>query len=710
MTAGSDSKIDSIDQHGRRLRLYAWTALALFGGGLLLHDFEWQGSAQLHTLMELAATLLALFVGSLSLIRFFSQHDNQFLYIGAGFLGTALLDGYHAVVTSSYFQPYMPSDMPHLVPWSWLASRLFLSVLMFVSWLLWYRHRDDAAFEPNIRAVFGAATLATLASFLFFLVVPLPAFAFDVAIVHRPFELIPAVFFFMALAGYLSKGDWRHDSFEHWLVLSLIVGLATQTAFMPFSDQIYDTEFNLAHLLKKASYLFVLTGLLISLYRTYQELKAETEKRTLAEHLALERAVALAKSESWFRAVADYTHDWEYWVGPDGRMLYVSPACERITGYSAEAFMAGDVKIKNIISPCERVAIVRHFSEIVPRPTTEELDFRIVTKAGRERWINHVCLPIYDANGCFQGRRASNRDITERKLAEIEMLTLTTALYFSPAAVIITNACGEIEYVNPKFAEMTGYAVAEVVGKNPRILKSGRHSQAFYAQMWATLTAGVTWTGEIVNKRRNGELYWESASISPILDEEGNIQRYVAVKQEITEKKKMEEMLYHQANFDALTGLPNRNLFHDRFEQALKKASRSTAQLGLMMLDLDFFKQINDSLGHDAGDELLKQAAERMQRCVRDSDTVGRMGGDEFIILVEGFSDASIPKDIARRLLDELTKPFVIFGREGRISASIGVAFSSPQAMDREALKKQADIALYQAKESGRNCVMFFNP
>lgn len=694
-------------RHRERIAHYVVTIVVLLVGQLLLRHVEWRGSSQLHTLMELAATLLALFVGAMALTRFFSQRDDQFLYIGAGFLGTALLDGYHAVVTSSYFQPYMPSGLPYLVPWSWLASRLFLSILMFVSWLLWFKHRGDINSAPKAKTVFVATALATQCLFLFFLMVPLPRYYFEEVIVHRPFELVPAVFFLLALIGYLYKGDWRDSSFDHWLVLSLIVGMATQTAFMPFSDQLYDTEFNLAHLLKKASYLLVLTGLLISLYQTYQQLQAETEKRRRGELLLLERAEALAKSERWFRAVADYTHDWEYWVAPDGKMLYVSPACERVTGYPAEAFMNGRVKIEQLLSPQERMVIVRHLREINELETAE-LDFRIITRAGEERWIGHVCQPIYDKHGQFLGRRASNRDITERKLAELQTLALTTALHFSPAMVVITDASGDIEYVNPKFAEVTGFSAAEALGKNPRILKSGQHPDDFYAQMWATLTTGATWAGDLINKRRNGELYWESASISPILDEEGVIKRYVAVKQEITEKKKLEETLYRQANFDALTGLPNRNLFHDRLELALKKAARSTAQLALMMLDLDYFKEINDNFGHDAGDELLKQAAERMQSCVRDFDTVARMGGDEFMILLEGFSEMRIPEEIGQRLLDELAKPFVIFGGEGRVSVSIGVAFSSPQAMDKDTLKKQADIALYQAKEHGRNRVVFF--
>ena len=693
----------------QRVLLYLLIALLLFGCSPMLHNITWHGGVHLHTLMEVVATLLASFVGAMSLVRFFSQRDAQFLYIGAGFLGTALLDGYHTLVTSWWFQPYMPSDMPHLIPWSWIASRLFLSLLMFVSWLLWYIHRNTS-YMPKVSRVFWVTTLATTGCFILFSLAPLPSYGWQNNWLHRPFELLPGIFFGLALYGYLTKGAWRYDVFEHWLVLSLIVGLATQMAFMPYSEQLYDTEFNIAHLLKKASYIAVLTGLLISLYLTYQELKAETEKRTLAEQKAWQQAEALSKSEKWFRAVANHTHDWEYWVAPDGQMLFVSPSCERVTGYPAEAFLSGAIRIETIISAKEPDSILQHFSEIDNQTHVHDFDFRIETSSGEERWINHACLAIYDEIGQFIGRRASNRDITERKLIEFETLTLSKALHYSPAAVIITNANGDIEYTNPKFTEMTGYSAEEMLGQNPRLLKSGNHEDAFYQQMWETLKTGATWTGEMINKRRNGEMYWESTSIAPVLDDENNIKRYVAVKQEITAKKQLEATLYHQANFDVLTGLANRNLFHDRLELALKQAARSEAALALMMLDLDFFKEVNDSLGHDAGDELLRQAAERMLACVRHFDMVGRMGGDEFMLLIEGFTEARIPKEIANHLLEELARPFIIFGSESRISVSIGVAFSSPQAMDQDTLKKQADIALYQAKELGRNRIVYFKP
>ncbi|MFA6121973.1 MAG: diguanylate cyclase [Sideroxydans sp.] len=690
----------------KRSHSYLVVTFALLVGGALLNDIDWQGSVNFHTLMESLATLLALFVGTMALIRYFSQRDDLFLYIGAGFIGTAFLDAYHAIVTSAFFLPYMPTDYPNLTPWSWIASRLFLASFMFLSWLLWYLHRHDNKYLHSYKQVFWWTGLATITCFLLFSIAPLPRFTTDGYWIHRPLELIPALLFLLALIGYLHKGAWKDNDFEHWLVLSLIVGLATQSVFMPFSLSVNDTEFNLAHLLKKVSYVLVLTGLLISLYQTYKSLQQETRRRIeIEEELRLD-AVALAKSEQWFRAVADYTFDWETWISPSGEMLYNSPACESVTGYPASDFLSGNIGVQDILSPRERIGVARHFTEIGDHEA-EVMDIRIINKAGEERWINHACQPIFDKDGKFLGRRANNRDITDRKLADIENQTLLTALQSAPLSVVITDAGGRIEYVNPKFVEVTGYPKSEVLGKNPRVLKSGEHNAEFYQHLWGTLTSGASWAGEIRNKRRDGSLYWESVSISPILDGDGNIRKYVAVKQEITEKKQLEEILHQKANFDALTGLPNRTLFEDRLALALKKVARNTNNLALIMLDLDHFKEVNDTLGHDAGDELLRQAAARMKLCVRDTDTVARIGGDEFAILLESITDQT-PQEITQRLLTELGKPFLILGKNCQISGSIGIAFPKPDNANIESLKKEADIALYQAKHNGRNCAVFF--
>lgn len=410
--------------YNRRLLIYAVTALLLLLVGVTLQDIHWQGSVTLHTVIETAATLLAFFVGILALIRYTSQEDVKFLYIGSGFVGTALLDAYHTIVTSAYFLPLMPTTYAQLVPWSWSASRLFLSLLMCVSWVLSVKHQKNPNFMLQPKYIFGLTGLATLSCFLIFAILPLPPISTDNLFIHRPFEFVAAVFFIVALLGYLKKGMWREDNFEHWLVLSLIVGLATQTVFMPFSAHIHDTEFNVAHLFKKISYLLVLMGLLVSLYQTYLALKLERQKRLQLEQELRAEAEALGKSEYWFRSIADYTYNWESWFSPFGKLLYISPSCERISGYSEAEFMSGAVTMLDIISPKEDSSVVQYFMQVSDHDGADEIDLRIVTKNSGERWISYASQPIYDVNGSFAGRRSSSMDITERKKLEEEVRQL----------------------------------------------------------------------------------------------------------------------------------------------------------------------------------------------------------------------------------------------------------------------------------------------
>ena len=220
----------------------------------------------------------------MALLRFYTKKNNTFLLIGTRFLGTALLDGYHAVVTSAFFAPYLPSDLPSLIPWSWVASRLFLSVLLCLSWLAWTREqRLGEAGRVSERSVYLVTSLLTLASFLFFAFVPLPRAYYPEFVFHRPEEFLPALFFLLALIGYLRKGAWRTDAFEHWLVLALVIGFVGQTVFMSFSGQLFDMEFDAAHLLKKVSYVCVLIGLLISMYLIFRQ--AEEDRNTLVQEV-----------------------------------------------------------------------------------------------------------------------------------------------------------------------------------------------------------------------------------------------------------------------------------------------------------------------------------------------------------------------------------------------------------------------------------------
>ena len=262
-----------------RPKIYILFTGVLFLGYILFRDSSWQGSTQLHTLMETVATFLALFVGVMAIVRFYTQKTPLFLFIGTGFLGTGVLDGYHAIVTSSFFANYFPSPPPSLIPWSWIASRLFLSVLLWLSWVAWRREaRSGGTARIDEQMIYLVAGVSTLVSFLFFAFVPLPPAYYPEIIFHRPEEFVPALFFLLALVGYLRKGHWRHDAFEHWLVLSILVGFMGQVMFMSFSGQLFDMMFDAAHLLKKFSYLLVLTGLLISMYHLFQQVEASAQE------------------------------------------------------------------------------------------------------------------------------------------------------------------------------------------------------------------------------------------------------------------------------------------------------------------------------------------------------------------------------------------------------------------------------------------------
>lgn len=256
----------------RRAWVYVLVATVLVASTPLVRSVSWDGSAELHTLMETAATLLALVVWVMALVRFYSKPTSTLLLIGAGFLGTASLDGYHTIVTSTWFASSFPSIPSSLIPWSWIASRLFLSVLLAFSWFAWKRESRFNVVSPIRQApVYIGVALFAVTSFIFFAFIPLPRAYYPEFVFGRPEEFVPAAFFLIALIGYLRKGAWKHDSFEHWLVLSILVGVITQASVMSYSTQLFDGMFDAAHLLKKLTYVLVLVGLMTSMYRTFQQ-------------------------------------------------------------------------------------------------------------------------------------------------------------------------------------------------------------------------------------------------------------------------------------------------------------------------------------------------------------------------------------------------------------------------------------------------------
>jgi diguanylate cyclase (GGDEF)-like protein/PAS domain S-box-containing protein len=269
--------------------------------------------------------------------------------------------------------------------------------------------------------------------------------------------------------------------------------------------------------------------------------------------------------------------------------------------------------------------------------------------------------------------------------------------------IIVTDLKGNILLANPAFEVVTGYSVDEVIGKNPNILQSGLHDAEFYEKMWNDITNNGFWKGEIWNKRKDGELFVEWLTISSVKDKEGNITNYVAVFSDITEQKSNIEQLKRLAHYDLLTGVPNRYLFTKRLENLIQTSSRYNQQFALLFLDLDRFKYINDTLGHQAGDLLLQKVAQRLKGILRKKDTIARIGGDEFVIILPNLKHIREAVQTAEMIIEALKSSFFLNGQEVYISTSIGISFYPYDGEDIETLVRNADRAMYQAKKSGKN-------
>ncbi len=316
-------------------------------------------------------------------------------------------------------------------------------------------------------------------------------------------------------------------------------------------------------------------------------------------------------------------------------------------------------------------------------------------------------------------RHALVREILESRLRLFEV-----ALDSVANGIVITDIHAHIQWVNPAFTQLTGFTLEEALGRRPSdLVKSGKHNPALYRSMWETILSGQTWHGEIINRRKDGSLYDEALIIAPVTGEDGAIRYFVAIMQDITERKLAEEKISNLAFYDALTQLPNRRLLNDRLEQVMAASKRSGHYGAVMFLDLDNFKPLNDTYGHGVGDLLLIEVAHRLAGCVRETDTVARFGGDEFVVMLgeldKDKAESAIQAGIvAEKIRTTLAEPYLLaIKREGeaettvehRCAASIGVALFINHEESPEDILKCADMAMYRAKESGRNLVCFYD-
>jgi diguanylate cyclase (GGDEF)-like protein/hemerythrin-like metal-binding protein/PAS domain S-box-containing protein len=412
-------------------------------------------------------------------------------------------------------------------------------------------------------------------------------------------------------------------------------------------------------------------------------------------------------------------------IDRDHRVAYWNRACENLTGVSAAAVVgtneqwrpfyssARPVMADLILSGESESKIRQHYpgkwrrSKLIENAYEAEDFFPRFGSDGR--WVFFTAAPLRDESGQVVGAIETLQDVTRRKLAEAQ-LRIAAIVFEAQEGMIITDAGGVMLSVNSAFTRITGYTAAEAVGQTMRLLHSGRHQPGFYTAMWEIIARSGSWQGEVWDRRKNGEVYPEWLSITAVKGEAGEVTHYVGTFTDITDKKIAEDEIRHLAFYDALTDLPNRMLLNDRLQQALVAARRDDARIALMFLDLDKFKPINDNYGHDVGDQLLKDAARRILACVRESDTVARIGGDEFIVLLRTVEDTRDALAVAEKIRVALSQPFALKGHRLEVSSSIGLALYPAHGNDAFALSKNADIAMYQAKSAGRNAVRIFSP
>lgn len=418
--------------------------------------------------------------------------------------------------------------------------------------------------------------------------------------------------------------------------------------------------------------------------------------------------MALRESEEKFHQAMLHAPIGKALVAPDGRFLEVNPALCDIVGYAPEELLARGYQ--SITHPDDLALGL----EQVRRLQAGEIDSfrqekRYLRKDGLAVWVQlNVSAVRDDESGAVRYQIAQMQDISQRKAADDEIRLAASVFSNTLDGIFITSPDGTILKANRAFERITGYRADEAVGQNVRLLHSDHHDADFYRQMWQAITEKGVWQGEIWDRHKDGRVIPVWLSISSLYDETGALDRHIAIMYDISEQKLAQERINHLAHYDALTGLPNRMLFSDRFSHALAQAKRQEQLLALLFIDLDNFKHVNDSRGHPVGDELLCQVAERLKGTTRQGDTLARLSGDEFTLLIEDAANISAVQTTAQKILKMLSEPFDLIDGQAFPSASIGIAVFPDDGRDIDTLIKNADLAMYRSKEGGRNRYHFF--
>ncbi|MDP2795042.1 MAG: EAL domain-containing protein [Sulfurisoma sp.] len=425
----------------------------------------------------------------------------------------------------------------------------------------------------------------------------------------------------------------------------------------------------------------------------------------LQERLTRESA-ALRDSEAHLNRAQAVAHIGSWHLDLGHKLLHWSPETYRIFGVKPGTPVSYEIFLE-LVHPDDRDA-VDHAWRAAVAGASYDVEHRIVVDDGI-KWVQERSELEFDAGGRLLHGVGTVLDITGRKQAEDRLRLAGSVFENTHEGVTIADAAGNILDVNPAFCEITGYSREEVLGRNPRILNSGRQGPEFYEAMWQAILGRGYWRGEIWNRRKDGDIYPEFLTVSAVRDAHGAVSHFVGVFSDITQLKQHERRLERMAHYDALTGVPNRVLLADRMHQAIAQTLRAGHLMAVCYLDLDNFKPVNDTHGHEAGDRLLVEMAQRLKDCLRGGDTVARLGGDEFVLLLPELEQIEECEAVLGRVLEAAARPVIVAGQSVNVSASIGLTLFPFDDADPDTLLRHADQAMYQAKQAGRNRYHLFD-
>ncbi len=430
--------------------------------------------------------------------------------------------------------------------------------------------------------------------------------------------------------------------------------------------------------------------------------------RDISERKKAEQA--LAQSEQLFRSLVENLPDIVTRYDVQCRRTFVSSAFEAVTGVPAREILGKTPEERWSVLIGQRKAEVfqNHLLEVMAGRQQKEWELSWVTAEGKPAIFEFRAVPEFGSDGEVVGVLSVSRDVSAKRAMERQLRMAASVFEAAQEGILITDPEGCILDINPAFSRISGYERKAVLGKPPSLLASGFHDQVFFEKMWSCLLEKGCWEGEIINRRKNGEIFTERLDIVAVQDDAGVLQHYIGIFSDITQLKRHQQQLEHMAHHDALTGLPNRALLASRLSQAMNQALHNKKMLAVLYMDLDGFKPINDNYGHELGDRVLIEIGQRLLRILRAEDTVARIGGDEFVALLSDVSDVRECEATARHLLDTITQPIEIDGHKHTLSASVGISrYPQDHTDDADILLRYADQAMYMAKAGGRNQFLF---